>query len=104
MAREGDVMKARRWISLIFTGVVATAAILQAQHHQQRAGDAQSLGDVVFPASCAGEVQDDFNRAVAMLHSFWYQASEKAFTTVAQKDSHCAMAYWGMAMSRFHQL
>ena len=39
-----------------------------------------------------------------MLHSFWYQRAEKAFAAVARKDPSCAMAYWGIAMSRFHPL
>ena len=73
------------------------------QHHDE-SGDAQKLGRVVFANSCAAEVQDDLNRGVAMLHSFWYQAAEKAFAGVAEKDPSCAMAYWGVAMSRFHTI
>jgi tetratricopeptide (TPR) repeat protein len=39
-----------------------------------------------------------------MLHSFWYSKSEKAFADVAADDPGCAMAHWGVAMSRFHQI
>lgn len=56
------------------------------------------LGKVSFPTSCSPAVQADFERAVALLHSFWLDAGGKAFAAVAEKDSSCAMAYWGTAM------
>ncbi|HEY3202410.1 MAG TPA: hypothetical protein VGL03_02010, partial [Thermoanaerobaculia bacterium] len=43
-------------------------------------------------------------RAVAMLHSFWYEAAEKSFRAVADADPGCAMAYWGVAMSLYHPI
>lgn len=52
-----------------------------------------------FPTSCSAEAQPHFDRAVALLHGFWFPAALKAFTTVLDTDSSCAMAYWGMAMS-----
>jgi tetratricopeptide (TPR) repeat protein len=64
----------------------------------------EKLGKVSFPISCAPAVQDQFDRAVALLHSFAYAAAEKAFQDVADKDPRCAMAHWGMAMSYFRQL
>jgi len=39
------------------------------------------------------------NRGVAMLHSFWYQAAEKTFAAVVEKDADCAMAYWGISLA-----
>ncbi len=83
---------------------IAPGVRAQEHQHQHEAGDVQKLGRVVFPTSCAAEVQEDFNHAVAMLHSFWYQAAEKAFAGVAEKDPACGMAYWGVAMSHFHPL
>ncbi|MFB3815300.1 MAG: tetratricopeptide repeat protein [Terriglobales bacterium] len=62
------------------------------------------LGTVKFPTSCDKSVQNDFERAVAMLHSFWYDEAEKAFSAIAAKDRECAMAYWGIAMSLHHPL
>ena len=41
-----------------------------------------ALGKVSFPTSCDPKVQPAFERAVAMLHSFWYSAGEKAFREV----------------------
>ena len=97
-------MKSLHCSHLLLTGVLAVATAARAQEHEHAVGDVQKLGQVVFPTSCAEEAQEDFNRAVAMLHSFWYQKSEKAFAVVAQENPSCAMAYWGIAMSRFHQL
>ena len=67
-------------------------------------GVPEKLGRVSFPVSCAPVVQEQFNRGVALLHSFAYTAAEDAFKGVAEQDPRCAMAHWGMAMSYFHQL
>lgn len=64
----------------------------------------EKLGAVSFPISCASGVQQEFNRGVALLHSFAYSAAERAFVTVERQDPHCAMAHWGIAMTHFHQL
>jgi tetratricopeptide (TPR) repeat protein len=58
----------------------------------------EKLGKVHFPTSCAASVQPAFDRAVALLHSFWLDAAGKAFAGVAQNDPGCAMAHWGTAM------
>src|SRR5579871_4834153 len=65
-------------------------------------GVPEKLGRVSFPVSCAPAVQEQFNRSVALLHSFAYSAAEDAFRGVADVDPGCAMAYWGMAMTYFH--
>jgi hypothetical protein len=64
----------------------------------------EKLGAVSFPISCTPAVQQPFNRGVALLHSFAYKAAEDAFRSVAEQDSQCAMARWGVAMTHFHQL
>ena len=64
----------------------------------------EKLGKVSFPISCIPAVQDEFNRGVALLHSFAYSPAENTFHDVAKQDPQCAMAYWGMAMTYFHQL
>jgi len=64
----------------------------------------EKLGKVSFPISCAPDVQEQFDRGVALLHSFAYTAAESAFQGVAELDPHCAMAHWGMAMAYFQQL
>jgi tetratricopeptide (TPR) repeat protein len=64
----------------------------------------EKLGKVLFPISCAPAVQEQFDRGVALLHSFAYTAAESAFQGVSQRDPRCAMAHWGVAMTYFHQL
>ena len=67
-------------------------------------GAPEKLGKVSFPISCIPAVQEQFDRGVALLHSFAYTAAEDAFQGVAELDPLCAMAHWGMAMTYFHQL
>ena len=64
----------------------------------------EKLGAVSFPTSCAPAAQPEFNRAVALLHSFAYTVAEKSFQAVADQDPNCAMAHWGIAMTHFHQI
>lgn len=64
----------------------------------------EKLGKVSFPTTCAPAVQQQFERGVALLHSFAYAAAENAFQSVAELDPQCAMAHWGVAMTYYHQL
>jgi hypothetical protein len=64
----------------------------------------EKLGEVSFPVSCLPAVQKPFNLAVALLHSFAYDAAEKHFHEIAEADPKCAMAHWGVAMSYYHQM
>jgi hypothetical protein len=64
----------------------------------QQAPSAEKLGAVHFKVSCSPAAQVQFDRAVALLHSFAYTAAAKAFTGVAETDQSCAMAHWGSAM------
>jgi hypothetical protein len=64
----------------------------------------EKLGSVSFATSCAPAVQAGFERGLALLHSFAYSISEQAFRDVAARDQDCAIAYWGMAMTHYHQL
>lgn len=62
------------------------------------------FGEVRFALECALDVQETFNLAISLLHSFEYEEAEKAFVQVIDADPDCAMAYWGVAMSNFHAL
>jgi tetratricopeptide (TPR) repeat protein len=57
----------------------------------------EQLGKVSFQTSCDRKVQPAFDRAVAMLHSFWFQQGEKAFREILERDPSCAIANWGIA-------
>ena len=91
--------------ALLCLAISATALVAWAddQHHHD-AYDPNHLGTVSFPTSCQPKVQKDFEKGVALLHSFWYEEAEKAFREVAKDDKKCSMAYWGIAMSKWHQL
>ena len=67
-------------------------------------GMPERLGQVSFPVSCSAAAQEEFNRAVALLHSFYYPVAVKAFTHVTEIDPGCAMGYWGIAMSWWYPL
>lgn len=64
----------------------------------------EQLGKVSFQTSCAPAVQKQFDRGVALLHSFAYSSARDAFQRVAEMDPGCAMAHWGIAFSYYHQL
>jgi tetratricopeptide (TPR) repeat protein len=82
----------------LFVFVVVTAQEIHVHPAPER------LGKVSFPISCQPAVQQEFDRAVALLHSFAYAAAQEAFRGVAEHDPGCAMAHWGIAMSYYHQL
>ncbi len=64
----------------------------------------KQFGSAEFKITCGKEVQEDFNLAINLLHSFEYDEAEKAFAAVIDKQPGCAMAYWGVAMCNFHAL
>jgi tetratricopeptide (TPR) repeat protein len=88
-------------LNLVLIGMLAHA---QEHHHHEEAAAVQDLGDVSFPISCPGSDQQDFNRGVALLHSFSYKNARLQFQQISQRNPSCAMAYWGEAMSLYRQL
>jgi len=72
--------------------------------HQHKHEMGERLGRVNFAVSCNKAAQQQFNRAVAWLHSFEYEEAEKAFSEVTVTDPRCGMGYWGVAMSSYHPL
>jgi len=63
------------------------------------AAQQDKLGKVTFPTSCDPKVQAQFERGVAMLHSYWFTEARKVFDGVLQQDPSCAIAYWGLAVN-----
>ncbi|MCI0623042.1 MAG: hypothetical protein L0387_15515 [Acidobacteria bacterium] len=86
------------WMFLSAVGALA------AQDHRHEPMGQEKLGSVKFPVSCSAAAQKSFERAVAMLHSFWYEEAEREFTSLAGREPSCGMAYWGIAMSLYHPL
>jgi len=72
----------------------------QAQDHEHPAGDPAKLGRVTFPVSCAEAVRPRFERAVAIMHSFWFEAASSALNDIIRDDPQCAMAYWAFAITK----
>ena len=62
------------------------------------------MGTVHFLTSCSPEVRDEFDLALATLHSFGYGKSAQLFAQVLSTDPSCSMAEWGIAMSHYRQL
>lgn len=89
---------------LLATALLLSPSILSADDDHHHAEVPEKLGTVSFPVSCAATVQNSFERGVALLHSFAYEEADRQFAEIAQKDPRCAMAYWGQAMSLYHQL
>ena len=86
---------------LILAFLIPALSATQDEHHHPAP---EKLGSVSFPTTCKPATQREFDRAVALLHSFAYDPAEAAFRRVATLDPQCAMAHWGIAMTHFHQL
>ena len=83
--------------------VIACAPGAFAQHDQHGAAPPDAIGSasVKFQTSCAAVVKDDFNKGVALLHSFWFPEAIKMFEGILARDPDCAMAHWGIALSNW---
>jgi hypothetical protein len=93
--------------SLVLSLLLSAAALpcfADEPHQHDHGAPPEKLGKVDFEVSCSAAARPQFVRGVALLHSFWYDASEKAFLEAAKTDPSCAMAYWGVAMSVFHPI
>src|SRR5688500_14984059 len=84
--------------------VAMLPSVLRAQSEHQGHGTGTRLGDVRFQTSCSAPASRHFLRGLAHLHSFGYGEAEAAFTEAAKADTACAISFWGIAMSRVHQL
>jgi hypothetical protein len=92
---------------LLFYSILPHTISAQSHHHGTEAFPPEALakvGTVNFPISCAASVNRQFERGVAMMHSFWYEEAPVQFTAVTGSDPHCAMAQWGLAMTEWHAL
>jgi tetratricopeptide (TPR) repeat protein len=66
------------------------------------AGPDEGFGRVHMDISCSPAVATAFDRALALLHNFWYMRALERFNQVLKNDPECAMAYWGAAMTYNH--
>src|ERR687888_396625 len=88
----------------IFAPVLGLVLILSATavsaHDDETRARGEKLGRVEFKTSCSPEAQKQFERALAMLHSFFFPETVKAFSAIPETDPSCAIAYWGIAISQ----
>jgi tetratricopeptide (TPR) repeat protein len=93
-----------RPLTLAIFLAAALPATLLTQHegHEPPPGSEEGLGQAHMQTSCAPAVAVDFDRALALLHNFWYARAFERFNQVAKNDPECAMAYWGAAMTYNH--
>lgn len=100
--RGNRVLMAAGAAAMLLAGGFAATSANAAPRVKRAQGE--QLGQVNFPISCSPDVQKTFNAGLALLHNFQYEQAEQTFSQVAQQDPTCAMAYWGKAMSLYHQL
>ncbi|HEX9627055.1 MAG TPA: hypothetical protein VGA00_08975, partial [Acidiferrobacterales bacterium] len=67
-------------ISALLASAFLTAGVLA------HSDGIEKLGNVRFPTSCSPAVQPQFERAVALLHSFWFSEGLTAFDAIAKAD------------------
>ena len=86
--------------------IVSTLLVLRSAQSATapKPGDLRGVGKVEFPITCSPDIQPDFARAVALLHSFFYEEARRLFTSIAERDPDCAMAQWGIAMTWWHPI
>lgn len=97
------IRRAVRHAHLASACVLASTLSLVAQEQHEHAmlsGSAENYGQVHFPISCSAQAQQQFEKALAMLHSFHFPATGRAFTAIATAEPDCAMAWWGIAISQ----
>jgi tetratricopeptide (TPR) repeat protein len=90
-------------LNVVLVVALCVAAAAQHEHHESGSAPAR-LGAVHFENSCRPEVQARFTRAMALLHSFWYEESASQFRAVAEEDPTCGVAWWGIGMTIWHPL
>lgn len=84
-------------VSIIAGLLLAVAASGSVQEH--RHGNSEKLGTVHFATSCSDPAQKEFDRAVALLHSFQFSRAVEGFKAVLGRDATCGIAYWGIALA-----
>jgi hypothetical protein len=85
------------WTLAIMLGAGAPGAWAY-EDDAPRGAPREKLGEVNFPVSCNAAAQKEFNRAMALFHSFWFDPAIKSFSKVLQHDPECGMAHWGIAI------
>jgi tetratricopeptide (TPR) repeat protein len=100
MSRNHVVRPTRVALCLAAAALGSAGAPSALADPDDHANTRQQLGQVLFKTSCTAEGQKQFDRALAMLHSFYFPETVKAFNAIPEADPSCAIAYWGIAISQ----
>jgi tetratricopeptide (TPR) repeat protein len=100
--KRNSAIRRQLLVSLIAASLCISIAA--AHDHSAHGAPPANLGDVTFEISCRKEVHGPFNRAIALVHSFWHDEAERELLRVATADPNCAMAWWGVAITHAHQI
>jgi tetratricopeptide (TPR) repeat protein len=90
-------MFTRRVFGACAIALLAANGIAQERQH----GTGEKLGAVHFSTSCNAAAQKEFDRAVALLHSFQFNQAIEGFNTALKSDPTCGIAHWGIALSQW---
>ncbi len=104
MSRFGWMLKAAALHVRSCVLVLGLGCAMAGSHAKAQSNAHQHFGKVHFPIACNDGVQEQFDLALAMLHTFSFPDAAQTFTAVAQKDPDCAMAYWGIAATAIGSL
>jgi len=86
------------FLALLLPGVVLSTPATSHEASKPSGAQVGRLGKVEFKVDCAAAVHPDFNRAMALYHSFAWGEAMKAFDAIVKADPSCGMAHWGRAM------
>lgn len=86
------------WMLAIVLSLGVSGAFAHGEGDTQRGIPPEKLGEVNFPVSCNDAAQTEFNRAMALFYSFWFDPAKKSFSKVLEHDPECSMAHWGIAI------
>jgi Tfp pilus assembly protein PilF len=79
--------------------ILAAGSSIAREHPHAMA--VEKLGTVGFATSCNSAAQKEFDRAVALLHSFQFAHAIDGFNNTLKADPRCAITYWGIALSQW---
>src|SRR5262245_11230921 len=100
LIRRGVMSNPVRFLTALVVSLSFVASVWADNEPANRTGSPEKLGRVHFKTPCSPAAQKEFERALAMLHSFFFPETVKAFTAIPTTDPSCAIAYWGIAISQ----
>ena len=91
----------RPYLAAAFAALVIFFAPRPAAAHDDDgpSGKPEIIGKVHFPTSCNEAAQREFDHALALYHSFWFDPANESYKKVLELDPACGIADWGLALS-----